>query len=356
MSRRNKRKRQRFMVIITALLVILFLVIFKTIQGNPKDEPNTSTTLPNNSEEHINSIKNKEITEIKVSSDSYTASTGETIDLNNFKIEAVYKSGKTEAINENISFTTNSDILKIENDNVVISDKALTADSGVLTASYEGHTSDISIKIFNSLDDNINDDSVVTNVSAYDMIVNKSRHLSSSYVPEDLVLLDGIPTSLQNPEVNQLRKVAYDALKELFTKAKEEKSFELYARSGYRSYNTQVSLYNSYVSNHGKEAADKFSAKPGQSEHQTGLAMDITCEAMNYLLDVTFGDTEEGKWVAENAYKFGFVIRYPKGKEEITGYQYEPWHLRYVGVTLANEVYDSQLTLEEYFEQSKNNE
>lgn len=350
MSRRNKRKRQRFIVIITALLIILFLIIFKTINENTKDEHDTSTTLPNNNEEPIEDIKNNKITEIKISSESYTASTGETIDLNYFKVEAVYKSGKTEAINENISFTTNSDILKIENDKVIVSDNALTADSGVLTASYDGYTSDITVKIFNSLDDNINDDSVVTNVSAYDIIVNKSRNLSGSYVPEDLVPLDGIPTSLQNPEVNQLRKVAYEALKELFTKAKEEKSFELYARSGYRSYNTQVSLYNSYVSNHGQEAADKFSAKPGQSEHQTGLAMDITCEAMNYLLDVTFGDTEEGKWVAENAHKFGFIIRYPKGKEEITGYQYEPWHLRYVGVTLANEVYESQLTLEEYFE------
>nr|WP_209510524.1 M15 family metallopeptidase [Sedimentibacter acidaminivorans] len=183
------------------------------------------------------------------------------------------------------------------------------------------------------------------------MVVNKSRNIPSSYIPDDLVPLDDIPKSLQNPEVNQLRKVAYDALKELFAAAKEEQSFDLYARSGYRSYNTQVSLYSSYVSNHGQEAADKFSARPGQSEHQTGLAMDITCPTMNYQLDTTFGDKEEGKWIAENAHKFGFIVRYPKGKEEITGYQYEPWHLRYVGPSLAEEIYKSQLTLEEYFEQ-----
>jgi D-alanyl-D-alanine carboxypeptidase len=160
---------------------------------------------------------------------------------------------------------------------------------------------------------------------------------------------------LQNPEINQLRKAAYDALKELFNKAKEEKFFTLYARSGYRSYRTQTDLYNSYVSNHGQSEADTFSAKPGQSEHQSGLAIDITCEAMNFQLDDTFFDTEEGKWVAENAHRFGFIIRYPKGKESITGYQYEPWHLRYVGKTLAEEIYESQLTMEEYFEQFGSN-
>jgi D-alanyl-D-alanine carboxypeptidase len=104
------------------------------------------------------------------------------------------------------------------------------------------------------------------------------------------------------------------------------------------------------VSANGQEAADKFSAKPGQSEHQTGLAIDITCEAMNYQLDYSFGVTDEGAWVKENAHRFGFIIRYPEGKEDITGYMYEPWHLRYVGVDLAEEVYNSGLTLEEYFE------
>ena len=351
MSRRNKRKRQRFIVIITAVLIILFLLIFKTINGNIKEDPDTSTNLPNDNKEPIEDVKDNEIIEIKISPEIYTARTGESIDLSNFKIEALYKSGKTETINEDISFTTNGDILKNENDKIIVSDDALTADSGILRVSYEGVTSDITIKVFNTLQDNINEEGIVINESAYDMVVNKTRNLSSSYVPEDLVPLDGIPTTLKNPEVNQLRKVAYEALKELFLKAKEEKSFELYARSGYRSYYTQVDLYNSYVSNHGQEAADTFSAKPGQSEHQTGLAMDITCEAMNFLLDDTFFDTEEGKWVAENAHRFGFIIRYPKGKEDITGYQYEPWHLRYVGETIATEIYEKQITLEEYFEQ-----
>lgn len=196
-----------------------------------------------------------------------------------------------------------------------------------------------------------NDIVIVENPEAIDVLVNRTSNLSETYVPEDLVKLTDVPTVLSNPEVNQLREVAYEALKKLFAASKDEAGYDLYARSGYRSYNTQVSLYSSYVANHGQEAADTFSAKPGQSEHQTGLSMDITCEAMNFQLDDTFGSTDEGKWVAENAHRFGFIIRYPKGKEDITGYMYEPWHIRYLGVELATDVYESGLTLEEYINQ-----
>lgn len=191
---------------------------------------------------------------------------------------------------------------------------------------------------------------IIENPEKIDVLVNKKRNLSENYVPEDLVTLSEVPTVLENPEVNQLRNAAYEALKELFKAAKEEKGFELYARSGYRSYNTQTSLYSSYVASYGQAAADKYSAKPGQSEHQTGLSIDITCEALNFRLDDTFAETEEGKWVAENAHRFGYIIRYPKGMEDITGYSYEPWHIRYLGTELAEKVYESGLTLEEYFE------
>ena len=191
----------------------------------------------------------------------------------------------------------------------------------------------------------------IQNPEKVDVLVNKKRNLPNDYVPNDLEKLSEVPTVLENPEVNQLRSVAYEGLKELFKAASEEEGYELYARSGYRSYNTQTSLYSSYVESYGQTAADKYSAKPGQSEHQTGLSIDITCEALNYRLDDTFVDTEEGKWVAENAHRFGYIIRYPKGKEDITGYLYEPWHIRFLGKELAKEVYDSGLTLEEYFDQ-----
>lgn len=179
-----------------------------------------------------------------------------------------------------------------------------------------------------------------------EILVNKEYHLSEDFVPEDLVRVS-VDTILENEEVNQMRKVAADALAEMFAVA-EEHGLKLYARSGYRSYYTQASLFDGYVSNHGLEKAERFSARPGQSEHQTGLVMDITAESVNYQLNESFGETEEGKWVADNAHRFGFIIRYPKGKEDITQYIYEPWHLRYIGRDLAALVFDSGLTYEEF--------
>ncbi len=117
----------------------------------------------------------------------------------------------------------------------------------------------------------------------------------------------------------------------------------LYEASGFRSYETQEGLYDSYVQKDGQDAADRYSARPGSSEHQTGLAIDL-----NDVSD-TFGETPEGKWVAAHCAEYGFILRYPEGKEEATGYMYEPWHIRYVGEEFAQKLTDSGLCLEEYF-------
>ncbi len=178
------------------------------------------------------------------------------------------------------------------------------------------------------------------------VLVNKQHPLSDSYEPDDLVLVE-VPTVLESVEIRQLRQVAADSLKEMFDAAEEE-GIILLARSGYRSYHTQVQLFNNYVEQHGEEAANRYSARPGESEHQTGLAMDVTSESVAKELTEAFGETEEGLWVKENAHHFGFIIRYPEGKESITGYIYEPWHLRYLGQELATAVYDSGLTYEEF--------
>lgn len=119
-------------------------------------------------------------------------------------------------------------------------------------------------------------------------------------------------------------------------------------RSGFRSYAEQTQLYNGYVQRDGKKAADKYSAAPGTSEHQTGLAFDVGTNPSNSDFKTSFGKTAEGKWLAKNAYKYGFILRYPKGKENITGYQYEPWHFRYVGKKDAKAIHDKNTTLEEY--------
>ena len=155
------------------------------------------------------------------------------------------------------------------------------------------------------------------------LIANKTYTLPSNYAPGLL------------PELT----TAFEQLKQ---KAAED-GIELKIISGFRSYSTQNRLYNNYVARDGKKEADTYSARPGHSEHQTGLAIDV-----NSLL-FSFGETKEGKWLQNNAYKYGFIIRYPKGKENITGYQYEPWHLRYVG-DLAPQLYNggNWITLEEY--------
>ncbi|MEE5993052.1 MAG: M15 family metallopeptidase [Oscillospiraceae bacterium] len=118
----------------------------------------------------------------------------------------------------------------------------------------------------------------------------------------------------------------------------------IYEGSGYRDYEFQVKCYESIVSAYGKEYADTYSARPGYSEHQTGYTID--CNTIND----EFGETDEGKWLAENCHKYGFIIRYPKGKENITGYSYESWHIRYVGVEDATAMYEQGLTLEEYLD------
>lgn len=156
------------------------------------------------------------------------------------------------------------------------------------------------------------------------LIVNKTYPLPQNY----------------NPGVNPEAKAALD---KMFAAAKAEQNLKMWVCSGFRSYTVQKNLYNSYVRRDGAKAADRYSARPGYSEHQTGLAFDI-----NYA-DYRFKNTAEAKWLAANAYKYGFILRYPEGKESITGYMYEPWHYRYVGVESAKKIFDSGLTLEEYF-------
>lgn len=125
--------------------------------------------------------------------------------------------------------------------------------------------------------------------------------------------------------------------------------FKFNAFSTYRSYDRQVGLYDAYVKRDGKEAADTYSARPGYSEHQTGLAFDIGAVGDEAdFADNRFGDTEAGKWLAKNAHKYGFIMRYPEGKEDVTGYMHESWHFRYVGKKIANEIYNKNETLEEY--------
>lgn len=179
------------------------------------------------------------------------------------------------------------------------------------------------------------------------VLVNKQHALPAGYEPADLTVPDvRFPFEEEDPK-KQLRQEAADALEELFQDA-ELAGHMLFAQSGYRSFERQEVIFAANVDRDGEEAANQYSARPGESEHQTGLVMDITSETVGFRLIEEFGDTPEGKWVAENAHLYGFIIRYEKGKEDITEYQYEPWHLRYVGKDAAREIYENNLTLEQY--------
>lgn len=180
-------------------------------------------------------------------------------------------------------------------------------------------------------------------------LVNKQYSLPDDYVPEDLVR-PNVPFSFGNQDIEKsyMRKEAAQYLEKMFNDAKAA-GIELFAVSGYRSYDRQETIFTNKASSSGIEAAAKVVAEPGFSEHQTGLAMDISARSVQFQLTEKFGETAEGKWLAENAHKYGFILRYPKGKEEITSYQYEPWHFRYVGIEAAAVIYEKELTLEEFF-------
>lgn len=154
------------------------------------------------------------------------------------------------------------------------------------------------------------------------LIANKTYSLPADYNP-------GI-----HPE-------AQSALDKMIAAAAAE-GHNLFVVSGFRSYERQKNLYNSYVARDGKAEADRYSSRPGHSDHQTGYTFDLNS------VEQSFGDTPEGKWLAANCWKYGFIIRYPEGKEQYTGYMYEPWHIRYIGTDMAKKVYDSGLSLEEY--------
>lgn len=186
----------------------------------------------------------------------------------------------------------------------------------------------------------------VTAKSNSDVFTEVSVVVTPSAYPDSPTYVDGIMIANKsyplpedyNPGVDS---VAYSALEEMIKAAKVD-GIELFVISGFRSFERQQTLYSNYLLREGRDAADRYSARPGYSEHQTGLAFDLNS------LEFSFGETAEGKWLAEHCAEYGFIIRYPADKEDETGYMYEPWHVRYLGIETATIVAGSGLCLEEY--------
>ncbi|WP_264738277.1 D-alanyl-D-alanine carboxypeptidase family protein [Cytobacillus firmus] len=191
---------------------------------------------------------------------------------------------------------------------------------------------------------------IIQNPDNVMVLVNKQFSLPDGYEPSKLMIPDvAFSYGKLDLEKSYMRQDAAQALEKLFTGALNE-GVELFAVSGYRSFTRQSQVFEAEVNRVGKEKAVQAVAIPGSSEHQTGLTMDISSRSANLELSEEFGETNEGKWLAENAHRYGFILRYPKGKEAITGYKFEPWHFRYVGTEAAKVIFEKKWTLEEYFD------
>jgi len=180
------------------------------------------------------------------------------------------------------------------------------------------------------------------------ILVDKEHPVTQEYIPADLSPINHFAKD-RTPEGRFMRTEAagaFDTLCDAATAA----GYEIVATTAYRSYDFQASLFSYYVNLEGQEWADINIAPPGTSEHQTGLAADCSTSSVAYELVVEFGDTPEGIWLGEHAHSYGFIIRYPKDRQDITGFTYEPWHIRYVGTAAATFIHNNDLTLEEFLQ------
>lgn len=173
------------------------------------------------------------------------------------------------------------------------------------------------------------------------MLVNKFNYLDENYAPDDIVKVS-VQFAYGD---NEIKKEVYEKFRSMYNDAKKEGLY-LIITSSYRDYNFQKELWDSYANQKGDEWADSVSARAGYSEHQTGYTLDIVTYNANMS---SFEKTDEFKWLQDNAYKYGFILRYPKDKEDITGYSYESWHYRYVGKDVATKIKKLGITFDEYY-------
>ncbi len=242
-------------------------------------------------------------------------------------------------VNNNIEYPYSDKLVNIINNKYFISNRLNR---------YMNYKSDDVDTIITNVNSNLDYD-FYTNISKTDvdkgllMIVNKYYQLEKDYYYGELVTMD---KAYDNKNGSKLNKIAYEAFKKLVDDG-EKAGYHIRNNSAYRSYSTQSGLYNNYKNSNGLAWADKWSARAGHSEHQTGLALDVGVKN-EYSLG-KFESSPEFTWMKDNAHLYGFILRYPKGKEYITGYGYEPWHYRYVGVDVATYIYENDITYEEYY-------
>ena len=314
---------KRFLLFAIPIVMILAIAIFIIIQVFNSN---------NNSQKVIidKVIDKVVVEEIKVSDVVVDKSS---IELLVGAVEAIkVKVEPDNAANKTISFLCDDDsIAGVDTEGKITAKKAGNCKVKVLSFSGEGITKIVNVVVKekpvpkpvantkpNTTNNNVQNLTYIKGI----LVVNKTYALPSTY----------------NPGANGTAMAAFNTMKA----AAANEGLNLFIVSGFRSYSYQAGLYSRYVSKSGQAQADRYSARAGHSEHQTGLAFDLNSA------DSSFAGTTVAVWLANNSYKYGFVVRYPKGKESITGYMYEPWHMRYLGVDNATQLFNSGLCLEEF--------
>jgi len=185
-------------------------------------------------------------------------------------------------------------------------------------------------------------------LNSYLVLINKVFRLPENFSPQNLVVPEVFSAWGHDNTNHRLRETAARALEDMFRAAYEDGGLTLWITSGYRTFEDQADTYRYFVDTHGLEEAENMSARPGHSEHQTGLVADVTAASVGALLVEEFSNAPEGVWLRENAHRFGFIIRYPDGRMDLTGFGYEPWHIRYVGIEAATYIFENDIVLEQY--------
>lgn len=343
-------------IILILGIIVLGIGIYFIMKNIPVSNEKLLKKIGYSDEEVSTIIKNEVYLEYALKNE-YIKSYADFINEKDFKIEYIdkyiaYQKENNKApisdivylVNNNITNTYSTDLMAFTKEKYFL----ITRLERYLN--YKANHSDIDYKevvkrVNSDIDYGFYQKDVSTDLSyGYQIICNKFYKLESSYVPQTLVNIES--KYLKPGTGGQLESETYEAFKKLSDAARNE-GLSVLSRSPYRSYNSQSSIYNNYVKTDGKANADTYSARPGYSEHQTGFALDVGTKTNISLR--SFKDTKEYNWMLENAHKFGFILRYPDGEEYITGYTFEPWHYRYVGVEAATTIKNENITYEEYY-------
>lgn len=368
MKHRKKRKHSKQKGLISLLIIILIIIAFIykdkiinyiDIYKSDYSKETIEALKENNQFEYINSKKYSKTLEEIINTEYFNKEYLDSYIEIEYQEDEQFLENITKLLNIGYnSNDINNIYTKLEKDNINIltTNKYIDKISDILELSYfKDSLLNRYINFYTSKEYNYTDAITYVNIGldndyytnvidvidkdSLTVLVNKYHNLGNNYTPSDLVDVK----ENYRTKANKLKKIANDNFEKMADAAKKD-GISLYVSSGYRSYEYQNNLYNYYVSIDGKKEADRYSARPGYSEHQTGLAIDIANGSYNFIED----NTKEYNWLINNAYKYGFILRYPKSKEWITGYMYEPWHYRFVGEEIAKYTYDNDITYDEY--------